>query len=82
MLQIKENFAVHILSEVGLGLGKGIATLIQIFNPELIVVGRVLAPAKQFITTPIEQSLNSYCLFHLRVQTDIVLSDLKQDAGY
>ena len=76
-----DQFSINVLSEIGLWLGKGIATLIQILNPELIILEGVFAEAKHYITTPIEQSLNSYCLSQLRKQTDIVLSDLNQDAG-
>jgi N-acetylglucosamine repressor len=33
-----DQFAINVLSEIGINLGKGIAILIQIFNPELIIL--------------------------------------------
>ncbi len=61
-----DQFAINSLSEIGISLGKGIAILIQIFNPELIVLEGKIAKAKQFITTPIQQSMNIYCMMQLK----------------
>ncbi|HKL34256.1 MAG TPA: ROK family transcriptional regulator, partial [Tangfeifania sp.] len=55
-----DQFAISILSDVGYWLGKGIVYLIQIFNPELIVLGGRVAEAKQFITAPIQQAINTF----------------------
>ena len=71
-----DQFCINILSEIGTNLGKGIAILIQIFNPELIVLEGKISNAKQFITTPIEQSLNIYCMMQLKEKTEIKLSNL------
>lgn len=76
-----DQYAISILSEVGINLGKGIAILIQLFNPELIVLSGKMAEAKQYITTPIQQSINTYCMTQLREKTSIALSDLGQQAG-
>ena len=76
-----DQFAINILSETGINLGKGIATLIQLFNPELIILGGKIAAAKQYITTPIQQSINTYCMTQLREKTSIALSELGQHAG-
>lgn len=71
-----DQFAINVLSEIGIKLGKGIAILIQIFNPELIILEGKIAEAKQFITTPIQQSMNTYCMMQLKERTSIELSDL------
>ena len=71
-----DQFAINILSEVGINLGKGIAILIQIFNPELVILEGKFADAKQFITTPIQQSINTYCMAQLREKTTVSLSTL------
>ena len=75
-----DQFAIKILSEVGINLGKGIAILIQIFNPELIIIEGKFAAADQFITTPIQQSVNTYCMAQLREKTEIALSNLGEDS--
>ncbi len=71
-----DQFAINLLSEIGISLGKGIAILIQIFNPELIILESEIAKAKQFITTPIQQSTNTYCMMQLKEKTRIELSNL------
>jgi N-acetylglucosamine repressor len=76
-----DQYAINILSEVGIHLGKGIAILIQLFNPELILLGGEITEAKQFITTPIQQSINTYCMPQLRERTRIALSDLGPNAS-
>lgn len=75
-----DQYAISILSRIGINLGKGIAILIQLFNPELIILGGKIAEAKEYITTPIQQSINKYCMEQLREQTEIALSNLGSDA--
>ncbi|WP_181307828.1 ROK family protein [Rufibacter sp. XAAS-G3-1] len=75
-----DQFAINILSEMGISLGKGISILIQLLNPELIILGGRMAEAKQYITTPIQQSINQYCMSQLRERTEIVLSTLGLEA--
>jgi N-acetylglucosamine repressor len=76
-----DQYAINILAETGRNLGKGIAMLIQLFNPELIIIGGKMAEARQYLTTPIQQSINTYCMTQLRERTEIALSKLGQEAG-
>jgi predicted NBD/HSP70 family sugar kinase len=75
-----DQFAVNILYEVGHQLGKGIASLIQILNPEIIILGGRMAKARTYITTPIQQALNSYCNPVLTKDMSIVATDLGEEA--
>jgi len=76
-----DQFAISILSDVGYWLGKGIVYLIQIFNPELIVLGGRVAEAKQFITAPIQQAINTFSNRDISNDTEIKFSELGQLAG-
>ncbi len=76
-----DQYAISILSEVGYNLGKGIAILIQLFNPELIILGGKVAEAGQYITTPIQQSLNTYCMQQIRQKSEIQISEMNQSVG-
>lgn len=76
-----DQFAINLLSETGVNLGKGIAILIQLFNPELVILGGNMAEAGQLITTPIQQSINTYCMAQLRESTNIALSALGPQAN-
>ncbi|AVR45133.1 sugar kinase [Christiangramia fulva] len=75
-----DQFSINILSEIGSNLGKGIAILIQIFNPELVILEGKIAEAKKFITTPIQQSMNTFCMIQLKEKTKIVLSKLGRNS--
>ena len=75
-----DQFAINTLAEVGTNLGKGIAILIQLFNPELIILGGKIAQARQFIFPAIQQAINTYCMVQLREKTNIVVSELGDNA--
>lgn len=76
-----DQYAINILSYIGEKLGKGISILIQLFNPELIILGGKIAEAKQYITIPIQQAINTYCMQPIRDQAKIELSRLGGEAG-
>lgn len=76
-----DQFAIKILSDIGIYLGKGIAILIQLYNPELIILGGKIAEANQYITIPAQQSINTYCMTQLRETTCLELSTLGKEAG-
>lgn len=76
-----DQFAISIFSDVGYWLGKGIVYLIQIFNPELIVLGGRVAEAKHFITAPIQQAINTFSNRDISNDTEIKFSELGQLAG-
>jgi predicted NBD/HSP70 family sugar kinase len=73
--------AITILSEVGIDLGRGISILIQLLNPELIIIGGSVAEASQYLITPIQQALNIYCMAKSRESTNIKLYQLGKDVG-
>ncbi|MDA3891656.1 MAG: ROK family protein [Salinivirgaceae bacterium] len=76
-----DQLSVTLINNVGEALGQGVANLIQILNPEIVVLGGVLAKAKDYITTPIEHTLYKYCLPKLREDTRIVISPLSDEIG-
>jgi predicted NBD/HSP70 family sugar kinase len=76
-----DAFSIDILSEVGSELGRGIAMLVQILNPELIIFGGQMLKAGSFLTIPIEHSLNKYCLSDLRTSIHIDISEMGEKAS-
>lgn len=76
-----DQYAISILSFIGEKLGKGIATLVQLFNPELIILSGKIAEANQYITIPIQQAINTYCMTQLKNLATVELSKLGVDAG-
>lgn len=76
-----DQYAISILSFIGEKLGKGIATLVQLFNPELIILSGKIAEANQYITIPIQQAINTYCMTQLKNMARVELSELGAEAG-
>jgi len=71
-----DEFSIDLLSTVGTELGKGLATAVHLFNPEVIIVGGLLAEAGPFISNPIEQAINKYCLSDFKNTLSIHISKL------
>lgn len=75
-----DRFAVELLSEAGYNIGRGIAILIHLLNPGLVVIsGRGASSGKIFLA-PIQQALNEHSIPRLAANTSIVISDLGYEA--
>jgi predicted NBD/HSP70 family sugar kinase len=75
-----DKFAVELLSEAGYNIGRGVAILIHLLNPETIILGGRGALAGKIWQTPIQQALNEHCIPRLAVNTGIEVSNLGYDA--
>jgi len=76
-----DQYSISILANVGHSLGKGLAYLIQIFNPELIILGGQMSEANPFILPPIQQSIQIFCIPELGNEIEIKVSELGRQAG-
>ncbi|MBX5439161.1 MAG: ROK family protein [Thermoflavifilum sp.] len=76
-----DEYAIELLSEVGYKLGKGIAILIHIMNPELVVLSGRGAKAGKILLAPIQHALNKYCIPRLLENTEIAVSKLGFEAS-
>lgn len=66
---------------VGSALGQAIAGLINIFNPELVVIGGRLAIAKDYLMLPIKSAINRHSLIIVSKDTNIKFSKLGKKGG-
>ncbi len=76
----RDPLAVAILSDAAFQIGKGLATLIHIMNPESIVLSGRGAKAGKMLLPAIEQAINEFCIPRIAEKTTIVLSKLIDDA--
>ncbi|HEY3371068.1 MAG TPA: ROK family transcriptional regulator [Prolixibacteraceae bacterium] len=76
-----DQYSISILANAGHWIGKGLSYLIQIFNPELIILGGRMSEAHQFILPPIQQSIHIYCNPELANGIQIKVSELGSQAG-
>jgi glucokinase-like ROK family protein len=75
-----DQIALAALKEVGIHLGVGVSNLINIFNPELVVVGGVLSPASPWLIPMIQESIRRKALPPLVENVQIVPSQLGLDS--
>jgi predicted NBD/HSP70 family sugar kinase len=73
--------AITILSHAGLDLGRGISILIQLLNPDLIIIGGSVAEAHHYLITPIQQALNLYSMAKSREKSELTLYSLGKEVG-
>jgi N-acetylglucosamine repressor len=73
--RLGDEFSISILNEIGKGMGKGLSYIIQLLNPEVIVLSGPISKANQYVLSPIQQSLNRLCLEKISGNTSIIISD-------
>jgi glucokinase len=76
-----ETRALEILDGIGRRLGAGIGSLVNIFNPELVVIGGGFAAAGDFILDPARQILRREALARAGDRVRIVRAELGTAAG-
>jgi len=76
-----EPRAVEILDGIGRHLGAGIGSLVNIFNPELVVIGGGFAAAGDFVLDPAREVLRREALAGAGYRVRIVRAELGTAAG-
>nr|WP_199076450.1 ROK family protein [Pedobacter sp. ASV19] len=76
----QDPLAVSILSAAAFQIGKGLAVLIHIMNPEQIVLSGRGARAGKMLLPAIQQAINEFCIPRISEQTQIALSKLGDQA--
>jgi len=75
-----DKFAVELFSEIGYNIGRGVAILIHLLNPELIVLsGRGTGAGKLWLA-PIQQAINELCIPKIAENTEVKVSTLGYQA--
>ncbi len=76
-----DNLSIELIEEVGEKAGKSIAFLINIFNPETVIIGGNLSHAGDYIMLPLKASTNKFSLNLVYKDTRFRLSRMGQNAG-
>lgn len=77
----EDMLCIEIMEEIGQKLGKQIAGLINIFNPEMVIVGGTISSTGDYITQPIKTAIRKYSLNLVNKDSVILTSKLKDKAG-
>lgn len=80
-VQNDDVLSIELIAQVGEKLGRGIALLINIFNPELVILGGTLASTGDYIRLPILNAINMYSLSLVNSDTKLKFSKLGEKAG-
>ncbi len=76
-----DELALSLLCQISENLAWGLSILIQLNNPELIVINGPLAKAGELVRMPLLLSLNQYCLRDISSQIRLVISSREDGHG-
>ena len=77
----EDVLAIEGIGAIGETLGRGLAGLINLFNPGLVVIGGRLIVGKDYLMLPIRTAVNKYSLSKVIADTKIRFSKLGRSAG-
>lgn len=77
----EDPICLEIIEEMGINLGRQVANLINVFNPQAIIVGGTLADISDDILLPIKMTVNRYALKLICRNVEIVKAALGSDSG-
>lgn len=76
-----DNLSIELIEEAGEKIGKSIAFLINIFNPELVIIGGNMSQAGDYLMLPLKSATNKYSMNLVYKDTQFRLSKMGADAG-
>ena len=77
----EDPLCLEVIEEIGTNLGTYIAGLINLFNPEEVVIGGAVAKAGNFLMHNIETAVLKYSLNLVNRDTRLTVSTLQDKAG-
>ena len=75
-----DKFAIELISGVAYHIGRGVAILIHLLNPELIVISGIGSLAGKVWVAPIQQAINEHCIPKIAENTEVKISPLGYNA--
>lgn len=81
IVEKEDILCIEMLENMGAELGKQIANLINLFNPDYVVIGGVLAETGDYLLQPIKASIRKYSLSIVSNDTKVVVSKLQNKSG-
>lgn len=76
-----DKYAMEIWEEIALRNAQGIGILINIFNPEKIILGTIAWAAGDIFLSPIKRYLPQFCWKETLADCEITVSALRRDIG-
>ncbi len=79
--ELGDDLAIEVMQETGTILGFGLANVVNILNPELIIVGGGMAAAGDKLLSPVRETVNQHALKLSGGKCRIVLAELGSRSG-
>lgn len=77
----EDPLAIEIIEEIGSKMGRYLSMLINIFNPELVIIGGTLAETGMYLHLPIRSNIHKYSLSLVSLDMELKMSALGSKAG-
>lgn len=77
----EDPLCIELIEQTGAELGRQLANLINIFNPEAVIVGGTLALADEYFVNPIRSAIRRYSLKLMCKDVEVVVSANPLKAG-
>lgn len=81
VVEREDVLAIELVEEIGAKLGRHVSDLINIFNPEQVIIGGELSRAGNYLLPPLISAVRRYTLNLMYPSSGIVLSELKDKAN-
>lgn len=77
----EDPLCIDVIEGIGMKLGDSLANLINVFNPELVVIGGMLARSGDFLLQAVRTTVRKYSLNLVNRDTRLCLSKLHERGG-
>ena len=77
----EDVLAIEVIEEMGEKLGRYLAMLVNIFNPELVIIGGTLAAVNDYMQLPVQTALKRHSLNLMNQDVKFKTSKLGANAG-
>lgn len=81
IIQNEDSMSIEIMEEIGSKMGRYLSMLINIFNPEMVVLGGTLSGCGMYLTLPVRTAIHKYSLNLVSADMQLKLSSLGNKAG-
>ena len=81
VVESEDVLAIEVIEEMGEKLGRYLAMLVNIFNPELVIIGGTLATVSDYLQLPVQTALKRHSLNLVNQDVRFKTSKLGDKAG-
>ena len=77
----EDTLCIDLIQHLGNELGKNVANMINVFNPELVIIGGDLSLASDYLIEPVRAAVRRHSLNLVNKDSKIIISKLKDEAA-